>query len=101
MDNSQNNQTNQNLNELRADVTATTDALKVTVEKLVQRGENLDVLNNRAEDLSSTSYHFRGTARRVNRQMRWQNYKLTIFIVFVIVCILALIILMALHPWKK
>ncbi|CAF0901847.1 unnamed protein product [Adineta steineri] len=101
MDNSQNNQTNTNLNELRADVTATTDALKVTVEKLVQRGENLDVLNNRAEDLSSTSYHFRGTARRVNRQMRWQNYKLTIFIVFVIVCILALIILMALHPWKK
>ncbi|CAF0735049.1 unnamed protein product [Adineta steineri] len=101
MDNSQNNQTNKNLNELRADVTATTDALKVTVEKLVQRGENLDVLNNRAEDLSSTSYHFRGTARRVNRQMRWQNYKLTIFIVFVIVCILALIILMALHPWKK
>ncbi|CAF3840812.1 unnamed protein product [Rotaria sordida] len=41
---------------------------------------NPDALNNRAEDLNSTSYHFRGTTRRVNRHMRWQNYKLTIFI---------------------
>ncbi len=80
MNNSEDNQTNNNLSALRADVTATTNVLKVTVDKLVQRGENLDVLNNRAEDLSSTSYHFRGTARRVNRHMRWQNYKLTIFI---------------------
>lgn len=74
------NQTNNNLNALKDDVAATTSALRVTVDKLVQRGENLDALNNRAEDLSSTSYHFRGTARRVNRQMRWQNCKLTFFI---------------------
>ncbi len=80
MNNSEDNQTNNNLTSLRADVAATTSVLKVTVDKLVQRGENLDVLNNRAEDLSSTSYHFRGTARRVNRQMRWQNWKLTFFI---------------------
>jgi hypothetical protein len=78
--NSENNQTNNNLTALRADVAATTDVLKVTVDKLVQRGENLTTLNDRAEDLSSSSYHFRGTARRVNRHMRWQNYKLTIFI---------------------
>ncbi len=80
MNNSEDNQTNNNLSELRADVAATTSVLKVTVDKLVQRGENLDALNNRAEDLGSTSYHFRGTARRVNRHMRWQNWKLTIFI---------------------
>jgi len=80
MNNSEDNQTNNNLSELRADVAATTNVLKVTVDKLVQRGENLDALNNRAEDLSSTSYHFRRTARRVNRHMRWQNWKLTIFI---------------------
>ena len=80
MNNSENNQPNNNLSLLRADVTATTDVLKVTVDKLVRRGENLDVLNNRAEDLNATSYHFRGTARRVNRHMQWQNWKLTLFI---------------------
>lgn len=74
------NPTASNLNALRADVTATTDVLKVTVDKLVQRGENLDALNNRADDLYSTSYHFRGTARQVNRNMRWKNIKLTVFL---------------------
>ncbi|CAF0873020.1 unnamed protein product [Rotaria sp. Silwood1] len=101
MNDQEGNQTNNNINELRADVAATTDVLKVTVEKLVQRGDNLDALNNRAETLNSTSYHFRGAARRVNRRMRWQNYKLTIFMIFVVLCIIGFIILMALHPWKK
>ena len=80
MNNSGDNQANNNISALRADVAATTDVLKVTVDKLVQRGENLDAMNNRAEDLNSTSYHFRGTARRVHNQMRWQNWKLTFFI---------------------
>ena len=78
--NSENDQRINNITALRADVAATTDVLKVTVDKLVQRGENLTTLNDRAEDLSSSSYHFRGTARRVNRNMRWKNYKLTFFI---------------------
>ena len=111
---------NNNYNSLRADVTATSDVLKVTVDKLVRRGENLDALNHRAEDLNAVSYHFRGTARRVNRNMAWRNYKVTFFIsmfyfryrsvqrltftfvlVLVIICIIALIILFAVHPWKK
>ncbi|UJR38479.1 hypothetical protein I4U23_031147 [Adineta vaga] len=55
---------------------ATTNVLKVTdVDKLVQRGENLDAMNNRADDLFSTSYHFRGAARQMNRNMRWKNIK--------------------------
>ena len=42
----------------------------MTVDKLVQCGENLDAMNNRADDLYSTSYYFRGTARQLNRNMR-------------------------------
>lgn len=80
MNPSEEHSTQQNLNSLRADMAATSDVLKVTVDKLVRRGENLDALNNRAEDLSETSYHFRGTARRVHRNAAWRNYKLTIFL---------------------
>ncbi|CAF1611637.1 unnamed protein product [Adineta ricciae] len=101
MNNPEENPTASNLNALRADVTATTDVLKVTVGKLVQRGENLDALNNRADDLYSTSYHFRGAARRVDRNMKWKNIKLTVFIAFVVIAVIAFIVLMALHPWKK
>lgn len=78
MNPTEDSQANNNLRELRADVAATTSVLKVTVDKLVQRGENLDALNDRAENLNSTSYHFLGTSRRVHRHMKWQNCKLTI-----------------------
>jgi hypothetical protein len=74
------NRTANNLTALRADVAETTNVLKVTVDKLVQRGDNLDAMNARAEDLNTTSYHFHGTARRVQRNMKWKNYKLTFFI---------------------
>ena len=74
------NRTANNLRSLRADVAETTDVLKVTVDKLVDRGDRLDALNAQAEDLSSSSYHFHGAARRVQRRMKWQNYKITICI---------------------
>ncbi len=69
-----------NLHSLRADVNETTNVLKVTVDKLVDRGERLDALTARAEDLNASSVHFHGAARRVQRRMKWQNYKITIFI---------------------
>jgi hypothetical protein len=74
------NRTAQNLHLLRADVAETTNVLKVTVDKLVDRGDRLDALNAQAEDLSSSAYHFHGASRRVQRRMKWQNYKITIFI---------------------
>jgi hypothetical protein len=69
-----------NLDALRNDVKETTDVLKVTVDKLVDRGERLDALTERADELNTSSVHFHGAARRVQRRMKWQNYKITIFI---------------------
>ncbi|CAF0963015.1 unnamed protein product [Rotaria sordida] len=90
-----------NLNELRADVAETTNVLKVTVDKLVDRGDRLDALNARAEDLNTSSYHFHGSARRIQRSMKWRNYKITIFIIVIVLVIIGIIVLVALHPWKK
>jgi len=90
-----------NVSALRADVHETTNVLTTTINKLVERGENLDALNARAEDLSSSSYHFHGSSRAVRRRMQWQNYKITLIIVVVVVCVIGVIILIALHPWSK
>ncbi|UJR07690.1 hypothetical protein I4U23_011975 [Adineta vaga] len=89
------------LNALRADVTETTNVLKVTVDKLVDRGERIDALSERANDLSSSSYHFHGSARRVQQRMKWRNRKLTCFIITIVLVVIGLIVLIALHPWKK
>lgn len=69
-----------NLKALRDDVNQTTNALTITVDKLVDRGDKLDALHAKAENLNSSSYHFHKSARRVHHTMRWRNYKITIFI---------------------
>jgi len=91
----------QNLSALRDDVHETTNVLKVTVDKLVERGERLDVLTAKADDLTSSTSLYHGSARRVNRKMKWQNYKMTIVLVLVVVIVVALIVLVIVQPWKK
>ena len=80
MSNPTENRTANNLSALRADVAETTNVLKVTVDKLVDREDRLNALSARADDLNSSSLHFHGAARRVQRKMKWQSYKLTIII---------------------
>ena len=80
MSNTAGNTTARQLGALRSDVDETTSALKITVDKLVDRQEKLTILSERADDLSMSSQHFHGSARRVQQRMKWQNYKITIFI---------------------
>jgi hypothetical protein len=69
-----------NVSALQADVTETTNILKVTVGKLIDREEKLTALSERADDLHSSSAHFHGSARRVQRKFKWHNRKITIII---------------------
>ncbi len=69
-----------NLSALRADVNERTQVLKRIVDKLVDRGDRLDVLTAKADDLNALYGVYYGSTRRVNRRMKWQNYKITIFI---------------------
>lgn len=80
MSNPTENRTANNLKALRTDVDETTNILKVTVDKLVDREDKLNDLHQRADNLSTSSYQFHGAARRVQRRMKWQNYKMTIII---------------------
>lgn len=69
-----------NLDALRADVNDTKKILTVTVDKLVERGDRLDALTAKADDLNTSSVHFYDGGRRVNRKMKWQNRKVSICI---------------------
>jgi vesicle-associated membrane protein 4 len=73
------NRTNK-LSSLRADVNETTKVLLTTVDKLAERGDRLDVLSARAEELNMSSGHFHGSARTIQRRMKWRSYKMTIII---------------------
>ncbi|CAF1326233.1 unnamed protein product [Adineta ricciae] len=86
---------------LPADVKKTTNVLKVTVEKLVERSIQLDMLNERADDLSSSSHHFHDSGRHVQQRMKCRYWKLSIAIILIVLVLIAFTVLMVVRPWKK
>ncbi|KAJ3355714.1 hypothetical protein HDU83_002719 [Entophlyctis luteolus] len=63
------------------------------IAKVVQRGENLEQLNTKAEDLSASSMQFKKGASDVRKAMWWKDMKMKLILGGVIVLIIIVIIL--------
>lgn len=69
--------------------------LKDNIDKVLQRGDRLDDLIGKTDDLQATADSFQRTSTRVARKYWWKNTKMIILIVVVVLIILILIILAA------
>ncbi|XP_040849531.1 vesicle-associated membrane protein 8 [Ochotona curzoniae] len=78
---------------LQSEVEGVKHIMTQNVERILARGENLDQLRNKTEDLEATSEHFKTTSQKVARKFWWKNMKM-IIIICVIVFILVLIIVL-------
>ncbi|NWI65113.1 VAMP8 protein, partial [Todus mexicanus] len=65
------------------------------VERILARGENLEQLHSKSQDLEATSEHFKTTSQKVARRYWWKNVKLLVLLGVVGTVILILIILLA------
>ncbi|KAK7477195.1 hypothetical protein BaRGS_00031580 [Batillaria attramentaria] len=93
-----------NLDRLESDVSEVTHLLKENVEKVVQRGEKIDDLQTRSEELQAGASHFNRRAGQVRRRMCWQNCRMTCIIalvIFIIIAVIVTIILVELKPWES
>jgi len=79
-----------------ADVEGNLDELKGIMVKniasVADRGEKLELLIDKTEDLSSNSVTFKTTSRALARKMWWRNVKITVAIVIVSLIILVFIV---------
>ncbi|OPJ86857.1 vesicle-associated membrane protein 8 [Patagioenas fasciata] len=80
---------------LQREVEGVTTIMTRNVEQILARGENLERLHNKSQDLEATSQHFKVTSQKVTRRYWWKNMKLLIILGLVGVIILILIILLA------
>ncbi|KAI9228043.1 MAG: synaptobrevin-domain-containing protein [Piptocephalis tieghemiana] len=62
------------------------------IDKVMERGENLNSINAKAEDLERGAMNFRSGANRVRKRMWWKDMKLRIIIAIVIIILLVVII---------
>uniref|UniRef100_A0A0B6ZFF2 V-SNARE coiled-coil homology domain-containing protein n=1 Tax=Arion vulgaris TaxID=1028688 RepID=A0A0B6ZFF2_9EUPU len=95
---------NTQLNHLENEVSEVTSLLRDNVEKVLDRGERIDTLQSRSEDLESSSSHFRSSAVKIRKKMWWQNCKMTCIVATVIgliIVIIVVVILVETKPWES
>jgi len=87
---------NDNLNLLQSQVDEVRDVMTQNIEKVLQRGENLEDLMDKTTDLEHHSMAFKKTARQVHRKMWWKNAKMTCILAVVVLTVLLVIVLIIL-----
>jgi len=68
------------------------EEVQKTIEKVVQRGENLTSLHERAEKLTEETFLFNKNAIKVKRKTRCENWKMMLIILIVILLPLLVVI---------
>jgi hypothetical protein len=68
-------------------------AMQDNISTALERGEKLDALEDKAEDLEHHSTQFKKGSTRVHRMMRCRNYKATCVICTLVLVVIAIIII--------
>ncbi|KAL3899438.1 MAG: hypothetical protein SGCHY_002051 [Lobulomycetales sp.] len=71
------------------------------INKVMQRGEQLDTLQNKTDNLQNSSAQFKRGASRVRKQMWWKNMKLNMIIGAVVLTIIIVIVVSVTSSSKK
>lgn len=78
--------------QLEGEVTEVKGIMTENIEKVLQRGEHLDILQERSSLLENSAATFKVQSTRLKRKMWWQNVKLWILLIVIILVILTVII---------
>ncbi|XP_004074536.1 vesicle-associated membrane protein 8-like isoform X2 [Oryzias latipes] len=83
------------LDQVQSQVNEVKDILKDNIDKVLERGDRLNELIDKTDDLQASADSFQRTSTRVARKYWWKNIKLMIIIGVVLLVVLILIILAA------
>ncbi|WFD36787.1 synaptobrevin [Malassezia cuniculi] len=67
--------------QIQAQIDETVGVMRENINKVNERGENLDSLQDKTDNLSISAQGFRRGANRVRKQMWWKDMKMRMIIV--------------------
>jgi vesicle-associated membrane protein 4 len=73
----------------------TVGVMRENINKVSQRGEHLDSLQDKTDNLATSAAGFRRGANRVRKQMWWKDMKMRMWLIVGIIILLLVIILPA------
>ncbi|KAK5991122.1 Synaptobrevin-like protein [Cladobotryum mycophilum] len=80
---------------LQGEINKTLDVMNENMRKVAQRGQNLDELRDKTDNLAESAHDFRRGANRVRKQMWWKDMKMRVCLVVGIIILLIVIIVPA------
>ncbi|XP_031157157.1 vesicle-associated membrane protein 8 isoform X2 [Sander lucioperca] len=83
------------LDQVQGQVNEVKVILKDNISKVLERGERLDDLIGKTDDLQASADSFQRTSTRVARKYWWKNIKMMIIIGVIVLIVVILIILFA------
>lgn len=81
------------ISKVRREVNEVKDVMTQNIEKVLERGEKIDVLVGKTEHLDHNSQVFHKQAVRLRKKMWWKNQKMCLLLLFVLLVIIAAIVL--------
>ncbi|EDO43738.1 predicted protein [Nematostella vectensis] len=89
------------INKVQREVDEVKDVMTKNIEKVLERGERIDILMDKAETLDNSAQTFQRHSSRLRKKMWWQNTRMCIILIFVLLIIIAIIVLIALGAEGK
>ncbi|KAN0132018.1 Synaptobrevin domain containing protein [Lactarius tabidus] len=77
---------------IQAQINETVDVMRDNIQKVAERGERLDSLQDKTDNLAVSAQGFRRNANRVRKNMWWKDMKMRIIIGIAILVIIAIIV---------
>jgi len=86
---------------LQAEIDSTVGIMRDNINKVSDRGERLDALQDKTDNLQRSAQGFRRGANRVRKAMWWKDMKMRMIIIAVIVVIILVAIIVPLASKHK
>jgi vesicle-associated membrane protein 7 len=91
------------IDQVRSEVEEIRGIMVQNIDNIANRGERLELLVDKTEDLSNSSVTFRKSSRNLARSMWWKNVKITVIIIIVVILVIYFIVSIACGglAWQK
>lgn len=86
--------------EIQQEIDETKLIMHKNIDAVIEKGEKINLLVDKTENLRRDAYLFRGKTRDLKRRMCWDNYK-TLIIIFFIILIISFFILALIYAYFK
>jgi hypothetical protein len=83
---------NEKLEEIKVNIEIIKDTMHQNIDKIIERGENLEALEDKAEQLKYDANMFNKKAKKLRYKICIQNIKKNAVIILIISCIIGVII---------